>query len=163
MTELTLTWSDVEAASRVLIATATHRAKRGEPLWTPTGLTPERLSRHYPAQGWRVAWQGGQAVATYVLLDADTLFWPDDLPGVARYLHKLGVHPDAQGQGLSARMLEDAVQQTHRKKCSWLRLDTAANRPKLRALYENAGFRRVDEVEVKGLRVVRYELPIMSG
>lgn len=145
MTELTLTWSDVEAASRVLIATATHRAKRGEPLWTPTGLTPERLSRHYPAQGWRVAWQGGQAVATYVLLDADTLFWPDDLPGVARYLHKLGVHPDAQGQGLSARMLEDAVQQTHRKNvhgCGWIPRPTAPNSARYTRMRASGGWTR---------------------
>lgn len=160
MTELTFTSADVEAASRVLIASATHRAERGEPLWPPGSLTPERLSRHYPPQGWRVAWQGGQAVAACVLLDADLLFWPDDSPGEARYLHKLGVHPGAQGQGLAARMLEDAARETREAGCSWLRLDTAADRPKLRALYEGAGFRAVDEVEVKGFRVVRYEMPV---
>ena len=163
MTGLTLTSGDVEAASRVLIATATHRAERGEPLWPPSNLTPERLSKHYLPQGWRVAWQGGQAVAAYVLLDTDALFWPLDSPGEARYLHKLGVHPDAQAQGLAARLLEDAVRETRSAGCRWPRLDTAADRPKLRALYSGAGFRAVDEVEVHGFRVVRYELPVTSG
>lgn len=160
MTDLTFTSGPVEAASRVLIATATRLTERGQALWPPDRLTPEILSAQYPAQGWRVAWREEQPVGTYVLLDRDPLFWPGDPPGEARYLHKLGVHPDVQGQGLARLLLEEAARQTREEGASFLRLDTAADRPRLRALYESAGFRPVDEVEVQGLRVVRYELPV---
>lgn len=161
MEHLTYTQGDLAAASGILTATASRLAERGEPLWPLASLTPERLLRHYPAEGWRVAWQGGQAVGTFVLLPADPLFWPEDPLGEALYLHKLGVHPEAQGQNLSRLLLAEAARETRETGHSFLRLDTAANRPKLRALYEAAGFRRVDEREVKGFRVVRYELPLL--
>ncbi|GAA5512980.1 hypothetical protein Dcar01_01704 [Deinococcus carri] len=163
MVGLTYTRGDLAAASAVLTATASRLAERGEALWPLASLTPERLAQHYPAEGWRVAWQGGQAVGTFVLLDRDALFWPEDPPGEALYLHKLGIHPDAQGQGLAHRLLTEAARETREAGCAFLRLDTAASRPKLRALYESAGFRAVDEREVKGFRVVRYELPVADS
>ena len=158
--DLTFTRGDLGAASAVLTATAAQLLERGEPLWPLPSLTPERLTRHYPPQGWRVAWQRGEAVGTYVLLEADPLFWPDDPPGQARYLHKLGIHPAAQGRGLAHALLAEAARETREAGGAFLRLDTAATRPKLRALYESAGFRAVDEVTVKGFRVVRYELGV---
>jgi GNAT superfamily N-acetyltransferase len=160
MTQLTFTRGDIEAASGVLTATAARLIERGEALWPLPGLTPERLLRHYPLEGWRVAWRDGQAVGTFALLGTDPLFWPDAPPGEARYLHKLGVHPAAQGQGLARLLLAGAAQETRETGRPFLRLDTAANRPNLRALYEAAGFRAVDEREVKGFHVVRYEQPL---
>lgn len=160
MEALTFTRGDLEAASGVLTATATRLAERGELLWPLPSLTPERLLRHYPPESWRVAWRGEQAVGTFALLDADPLFWPEDPPGEARYLHKLGVHPDAQGQRLAHRLLDEAARETREAGCAFLRLDTAAARPKLRALYESGGFRAVDERTVKGFFVVRYELAL---
>lgn len=158
MAGLSFTRGDIGAASGVLTATAARLTQRGEPLWPLPGLTPERLLRHYPLEAWRVAWRGGQAVGTFALLETDALFWPDDPPGEALYLHKLGVHPAAQGQGLARLLLDEAAGETRQTGRAFLRLDTAANRPKLRALYEAAGFRAVDEREVKGFVVVRYEL-----
>lgn len=157
---LTFTRGDLAAASAVLIASASALVERGEALWPPSSLRPERLLRQYPREGWRVAWRAGQAVGAYVLLDADPLFWPEAPHGEALYLHKLGVHPAAQGQGLAHRLLAEAVRETREAGRPFLRLDTAATRPKLRTLYEAAGFRGVDEREVGGFRVVRYELPL---
>jgi GNAT superfamily N-acetyltransferase len=163
MPELTFTSGDVAAASQVLIASAEALAARGEPLWPPASLTPERLARHYPPEGWRVAWPGGagtgaEAVGCYVLLDRDPLFWPDDPPGEALYLHKLAVRPAAQGQGLAGALLGDAAAQARAAGRGWLRLDTASDRPKLRALYIGAGFVAVDEVQVGAYHVVRFGL-----
>lgn len=157
MEDLTLTRGDVGAASAVLTATAARLADRGEPLWPLPSLTLERLTRHYPAGTWRVAWRGDAPVGTYALLTADPLFWPEAAPDEAWYLHKLGVHPDAQGQGLAPVLLREAAQECGEAGVPLLRLDTAATRPKLRALYEAAGFRAVDEREVRGFAVVRYE------
>lgn len=160
MTDLTFTQGDVETASRVLTASAARLAALGMPLWPVSSLTPERLTRQYPAHSWRVAWRDGVAVGTFTLLPEDPLFWPEAAPGEAFYLHKLGVHPEAQGRGLSALLLEDAVRETREAGVPLLRLDTAAGLPKLRALYEAAGFRAVDERHVRGFHVVRYELSV---
>lgn len=157
MASLTFTRGDLETASGVLTDAATRLLERGEALWPLPSLTPERLLRHYPLESWRVAWRGAQAVGAFALLGADPLFWPEDPPGEARYLHKLGVHPDAQGGRLAHRLLDEAARETREAGGAFLRLDTAAERPKLRALYESAGFRAVDERTVKGFFVVRYE------
>ncbi len=155
---LTFTSGDPQAASRVLVASAQALAGRGEALWPPESLTPERLARHYPPAGWRVAWHAGAAVGCSVLLERDPLFWPDDPPGEALYLHRLAVHPAAQGQGLAGLLLADAAAQARAAGRSWLRLDTASDRSKLRALYLGAGFVPGDEVQVGAYHVVRFEL-----
>ncbi|MFC4639585.1 GNAT family N-acetyltransferase [Deinococcus hohokamensis] len=149
---------DVAAASRVLTASAVDRAERGEELWPPASLSPERLGRYYPPAGWTVAWRGEEAVGCFVLLDEDPLFWPEAAPGEATYLHKLAVHPHAQGQGLAGVLLREAARQTLQGGRQRLRLDTAAARPRLRAIYERFGFRHVDDQLVKTWAVSRYEL-----
>jgi GNAT superfamily N-acetyltransferase len=160
MSGVTLTTGDDVAASGVLIAAALHLKTRGEPLWPESSLTPGRLGRHYPPGGWRVAWRGDVALACLCLLDTDPLFWPDDPPDEALYLHKLAVHPDAQGQGLSALLLREAVLETLRRGRPWLKLDTATARPKLRAIYEDFGFQTVGQRDVKGFDVTLYRLPV---
>lgn len=160
MNALTLTSGDVQTASQILMASAAALAARGQPLWPPQSLTPERLARHYPDAGWRVAWQDGQAVGTYVLLDKDDLFWPDDTPGTALYLHKLAVHPAAQGGGLARLLLGEAVAETRRVGAPFLRLDTASDRAKLRALYDGFGFQTVGERQVGAYHVVLYSLMV---
>ncbi len=159
MSGVTLTSGDADAASGVLIAAALQLKARGEPLWPESSLTPQRLARHYPPDGWRVAWRGGTPLACLCLLDTDPLFWPDDAPGEALYLHKLAVHPAAQGQGLSALLLREAVRETGERGRPWLRLDTATARPKLRALYETFGFQDMGQRTVKGFDVTLYQFP----
>lgn len=156
---LVLTKGDDKAASGVLIAAALHLKARGEPLWPESSLTPERLARYYPQGGWRVAWRGGVAVGCLCLLDMDPLFWPEDRPGEALYLHKLAVHPDARGQGLSALLLQAAARETAQRGRPWLKLDTATARPKVRALYEDFGFQDAGQRTVKGFDVTLYRLP----
>lgn len=160
MTRLEITRGHVEAASAVLIAAATALEARGEPLWQSASLTPERLLRHYPAGSWRVALQDDRPVACLSLHDADPLFWPDDAPGTALYLHKLAVHPDAQGQGLSGWMLDRAAHEVRERGLSALKLDAMTSRPKLRALYETYGFDRVGERRVLDFDVTLYSLHI---
>lgn len=159
MSGVTLTCGDDLAASGVLIAAALHLKARGEPLWPESSLTPERLARHYPQQGWRVIWRGDVAVACLCLLESDPLFWPDDAAGEALYLHKLAVHPEARGQGWSALLLQEAVCEAAERGRTWLKLDTATARPKLRAIYEDFGFQSVGQRTIKGFDVTLYRLP----
>ncbi|MVN85504.1 GNAT family N-acetyltransferase [Deinococcus sp. HMF7620] len=163
MTPLTFTTGDLHAASGVLQASAAQLQARGRPLWPPESLTPERLAQHYPPHTWRVAWRGPQAAGTFCLLESDPPFWPDDPPGEALYLHKLAVHPEAQGGGLGAALLREAVTQTRAAGRPWLKLDTAADRPALQALYETFGFERCGQRRVFEFEVVLYRLAVVGN
>ncbi|CAM3427115.1 N-acetyltransferase domain-containing protein [Deinococcus saxicola] len=159
LSELVFTEGDSAAASSVLIAAALCLKARGEPLWPESSLTPERLARHYPQEGWRVIWRGDVAIGCLCLLESDPLFWPDDSAGEALYLHKLAVHPEGRGQGLSALLLQEAVREAAERGRPWLKLDTATARPRLRAIYEDFGFQSVGQRTVKGFDVTLYQLP----
>lgn len=151
---------ELEVASCILLATAEQLQVRGQALWPLASLTPERLLRYYPQDTWRVGYLDGQAVGTYNLLEADRWFWPDDPPGQARYLHKLGVHPAWQGRGLAHRLLSEAEAECRVLGLEYLKLDTALDRPQLQHLYESYGFARAGEAQYKATRVIRYLLPL---
>lgn len=141
----------------VLRASALACEARGLPMWPLDSLTTERLSMQYPgAQGW-LGTLDDQAVAAMLLVPKDPQFWPDDPPGEALYLHKLAVHPGWQGRGLSTPMIQAAAQATRAAGRPWLRLDTAAERPKLRDIYERQGFVLVREGRMDGWPAAWYE------
>ena len=131
--------AEVPLCADILAATARDRQRRGEPLWPPSALTAEALARQYPPEAFASAgWHSGGGHHDSAGSDPD--FWPDAAPGEALYLHKLGVRPEFQGQKLARRMLEAALSEAGSSGCSFLRLDTAWDRPKLRAIYDAFGF-----------------------
>jgi GNAT superfamily N-acetyltransferase len=79
----------------------------------------------------------------------------------ALYVHRLAVLRSEAGKGWSRRLLDWSAQEARRRGRSYLRLDTEL-RPKLIALYESAGFVRVDKepISVGTHRVVRFERPV---
>ena len=126
-----------------------------------TGFADHRAAEH-PVSGAqsRLGTLNDQAVAAILLVPGDPQFWPDDPPGEALYLHKLAVHPGRQGRGLSTPMIRAAVQATRAAERPWLRLDTDAERPKLRSLYERQGFLLVREGHMDGWPAAWYELRV---
>lgn len=147
----------------VLHATAQHCIGAGRPMWPVESLSTERLERQYPGAQGHLGWLKRQAVATMILMDRDHDFWPGDPGGEALYLHKLTVHPDWQGQQLGAQMVRAAAGHARAAGRSWLRLDTAADRPKLRALYEKLGFVCVREGRVHDWPAAWYELDLREA
>jgi GNAT superfamily N-acetyltransferase len=127
----------------IMHATALHCIEAGKPMWPVEALTQARLEQQYPAGQGYIGWLDDQAVATMILLPRDEEFWPGKPASEALYLHKLAVHPDWQKQNLSAQMIRAAVLETQAAGREFLRLDTAAERTKLRAIYEGLGFHTV--------------------
>lgn len=143
--------------TRVLQAAAQELGGRGEPLWPLETLEPAALQAAYPQAEMYVGFQDGEATAGIILLTDDPLFWPDVRPGESLFRHKLAVVPAFQGSGVASAMLSfaRARARTHGKR--YLRLDFAAERPKLRAFYERHGFRRSGERTVEGFDAALYE------
>lgn len=144
----------------ILRASALDCEARGRPMWPQEALTEDQLSRQYPGAAGHLGWLGDQPVAAMLLVPADLDYWPNDPAGEALYLHKLAVDPGGQGHGLGVQMIGAAIQATRAAGRPWLRLDTAAERPKLRALYEGQGFRLVREGQHGGWRAAWYELRV---
>jgi GNAT superfamily N-acetyltransferase len=131
---------------------------KGEPLWGPNETSYDELVQITQAGELITGRIGGELAACMYLHNEDKLFWPHDPPREAFYIHRLAVARKYAGRGCSHAMLAWAVEETRRERRSYLRLDCEP-RPKLLALYRNAGFMRVDEkpIEVIGHFVVRHE------
>lgn len=143
--------------TQVLQAAARALEKRGEPLWPLETLEPAALRAAYPEAERYIGFQGGEAVAGMIALADDPLFWPDVRAGESLFLHKLAVIPAFQGSGVAAAMLAFAAARARTLQKRYLRLDCAAERPKLCAFYERHGFRWIGECTVEGFEAALYE------
>jgi GNAT superfamily N-acetyltransferase len=127
----------------------------GQPMWSRGTVEVPRLLGRHPLAGWRTAWCRDELVAVLALDASDPSCWPDAPDGEARYLHKLAVTLAARGAG--GEVLEAAAHETSSAGCRVLRLDCAADRPRLRAFYERHGFVAVDEIMLGPYPTARYE------
>ena len=92
----------------------------------------------------------------------DQLFWPDIDGSDSAFVHRLAVRRSHAGQGVSTALLQWAVDRARALGKRYLRLDCDADRPRLRALYEQFGFRLHSHRQVGAYYVSRYELQILQ-
>lgn len=90
----------------------------------------------------------------------DPLFWPEDRRGEALYLHRLAVRRRYAGGAVSKALLGSAVNEAKTSGRKYVRLDTVADRPKLRAVYERFGFALHSYRNVGPYYVARYQLRV---
>lgn len=138
-------------------------ARFGRPIWPIDSFT---ITEHevLASAGEQVGgFEDSEMVACMRLQRRDDIFWPDDPPGEALYLHKLAVRRTASGKGWTARMVEWAVNECRKENARALRLDTVAE-SKLPAYYESLGFGLVDKppMLVDEVYIVRLQLLIDS-
>lgn len=158
-----VTDAEVALFSDVLTRVSKHLRATDRPMWPPEHCTPEALARFFTTDELRLGWWDGEPVATLVLQREDPWVWPEARPGEALYVHRLSVAPGFTGRGLAARLLDHAVRETRGAGRPFLRLDTGADRPKLRALYEGYGFRFVEEKPRTHYVAAKYELALGAG
>jgi GNAT superfamily N-acetyltransferase len=152
------TVDDVGQADVLIREAADWLIQKGEPLWGPNETSYEELVR--------VAREGelvlgrihGETVACMFLHNEDRLFWPQVALGEAFYIHRLAVKRNYAGRGFAQGMLDWAVREARAKGRAFLRLDCEP-RAKLLALYESAGYVRIDPspIQVGEHFVVRHE------
>ena len=143
--------------SEVLQLAARALEERGQPLWLQSELTPDALQKAYPDAEMVLGYWDDEVVAGMVLVAEDLTFWPDTPAGESLFVHKLAVIPKAQGKGMAVQMLAFALDRAHERGKRYLRLDTAAERPKVRAFYEKCGFVYVGECSVGQFDAALYE------
>lgn len=135
---------DPELGASVIQAAALALRERGIPLWVGVDLTPVSLC---PRDGDTIitGFIGDTAVAAMVFSDWDPEFWPECPKGSSTFVHKLAVLPPFQKQGIGLEMLAYAATLSRANGITHTRLDCAADRPKLCAVYESAGYLKISE------------------
>ncbi|MBB6053252.1 GNAT family N-acetyltransferase [Armatimonas rosea] len=152
------TVDEAPLAAAILLEVSEWLVAIGQKNWEPEWFTPESMVPNAERGELWLAWDGSDPVGTMLVAATDEDFWPEDAPGAALYVHRVAVARRAAGRGVSQALLRQAEAETVAAGVPYLKLDCRADRPKLRALYEAAGFQRVDERTVFGwLHVVRYE------
>jgi GNAT superfamily N-acetyltransferase len=153
------TLNDLEVASSILIEAAIWLAQTGEMRWRPEQFSPDLLEPLVHSSELFLAFRGDEAVGTMYLQLEDQVFWSDVPMGESLFIHKLAVGLEARGTGVSQALIEFAKLEVQCRGRKFLRLD-CRNNPKIRALYENAGFELRDIGEFFKTIFCRYEITV---
>jgi protein-tyrosine phosphatase len=117
---------------------------RGIRQWEPGAFPRDRLIACIERGEAHLVRLDGEQVGMAIVQEADEYTWgarPDD----ALYLHGLRVLRAYAGRGVGRAILRWAEEQVMSRGRIFLRLDCMADNIKLRAYYEDAGFRHVGE------------------
>jgi ribosomal protein S18 acetylase RimI-like enzyme len=147
--------ADTYAVSAVLQSAARRLIARGDGMWTLASLAPDCIRPDITC--YRIAIVGGVPAGVVKVQTSDLRFWPEMTQGDSLFIHRLAVAPSFAGQGHARALLDDVNSEARLKGMRFVRLDCAADRPKLRRVYEQAGFRNHSDVHVEGHALSRYE------
>jgi len=151
---------EVDLVSDILCEAAKWLTEKGEPLWKAGELAAEKLSVDVSNGMFYIAWVGNDAAGVFKFQSEDKLFWPDVPDGESCFIHRVAVRRDHAGKGISSAMIDYAKAATEVLGRRFLRLDTDATRPKLRAVYEQQGFMFHSTRQVGPYFVARYEIEV---
>ena len=127
------------AALRILLEAAGWGAARGTHIWTDAELRAIDYAAAAAAGELALGYEGSDAAATMLLQSGDPIYWPEDPPGRALYIHKVAVRRAYAGRDWLSRLIAFAVDEARVRKISLLRMDTIL-RPQLQSMYERHGF-----------------------
>jgi GNAT superfamily N-acetyltransferase len=153
---------DADSVSGVLREAANWLESKGWPLWQLNELSPSGIASDVNAGQYYIAECDGKSAGVVRFQLEDPLFWPDVAEGQSAFIHRLAIQRQFAGQGVSGALLKWAVGKTKSLERDFLRLDCAADRSRLRAVYERFGFRHHSDRQVGPYLVARYEYPVKA-
>ena len=151
---------EVDLVSDILCEADKWLTEKGEPLWRTGELAAEQLSADVSNGMFYIAWVGTDSAGVFKFQTEDKLFWPDVPDGESCFIHRVAVRRNHAGKGISSAMIDYAKAATEAMGRQFLRLDTEATRPKLRAVYEKQGFKFHSTRHVGSYFVARYEIEV---
>lgn len=154
------TAADVDAVAGILREAAAWLDGTGKSMWQADELQDDLVAREIGS--YFLAEVEGEDAGTLKFQLDDPLFWPDIPRGESAFVHRLALRRKYAGSGLSSEMLQWAVQQARALHKRFLRLDCAADRSRLRAIYENFGFKQHSDRQVGPFLVARYKYPLAA-
>ena len=153
--------SDDAAVIREILEDASRFADTRMPgvvMWDTGELAPGHIASEIRGGLFFVAETDGEAAGVIRFQLDDELFWPDlENPAESAFIHRLAIRRKFAGQGISTALLQWAVDRARTLGKRYLRLDCDDDRLKLKALYEQFGFRLHSHRQVGPYYVARYE------
>lgn len=153
--------SDLHVIADVLREAAAWLASKGMPMWRGETLALKNLAADI--QNFYVAYEEDRPTGVVMLKTVDLEFWPDITKGESLFLHRLAIRRTFCGGKTSGMLLDFARAEAARMGMRYVRLDCAADRPKLRKIYEDYGFRHHSDRVVGSFAVARYEYILTSN
>jgi GNAT superfamily N-acetyltransferase len=141
---MTITSRETNIAIGIMREAAQWLADTGKPLWKPEELTKNDLLMGITEDDIYIGREHDIPAAAMILRWHDPHFWPQIGPNQSGFIHKLSVRRAFAGRGLAAEMITFAEAECKRRNIGWLRLDCAADRPRLLQLYKGLGFIQTD-------------------
>ncbi len=157
-----VTINEMGSAIQILLDATTWLEGTGEMRWNKNQFTRENLTPLVQTGELHLVFRGNIAVGTMYLQLEDQIFWSDVPAAESLFIHKLAVAQEARGTGVALAMIEFAKLEVLRRKRKYLRLD-CRDQPKIRAIYENAGFKLRDIGEFVGSVFCRYEIDLQKN
>ena len=130
---------DAEVLHALREAAARGLVERGIRQWLPGEVDVRTVREQIEAGEWFLQRRDGRVVAALRFLWSDSLFWgvqPDD----AAYVHGLVIDRRHVGEALGAGALRWAAERALAAGRRYLRLDHAADNPRLARYYRELGF-----------------------
>lgn len=131
----------------------------GKPMWKKSAVHDPGFLSSIDPDSVVLLKRDSEIAAGMILQWFDPVFWPDSSPDEAGYIHKLCVRRSFAGRHLSTLMIDYAKACCLERQVPLLRLDTDANRPALRSLYERNGFELAGYLE-RGKTYCLYEMRV---
>jgi len=149
-----------EAADAVAIIreAAAWAAARGIAVWAAHEIRTEAFEEAAREAELVLGFADAIPAATMLLQTEDPVYWPNEAPASALYLHKIAIRRAFAGQAWLSRLVDFAAKSAANRGIPRLRLDTML-RPKMQSMYERHGFRRLAEepLVIAGRQMIRME------
>ena len=141
---------DLDSIMALCQAVTKDMLARGIDQWDAKYPTRDIFAKDIEARTMHVLWQGTEMLGVIVLNqeqepEYETINWQIQNHSMG-VIHRLMVHPKAQGQGFATQLLDFAENLAKRSGFGAIRLDVFSENPVAVRLYEKRGYRRAGSV-----------------
>jgi GNAT superfamily N-acetyltransferase len=154
------TLEDRSTVSEILTEAAEWLNRKNMPLWEQEHIALSVIERDIEQGLFYIAFCEGVAAGVVIFQTEDLVFWPDIIQEDSAFLHRLAVRRSFAGGAVSRQIFQWAIEYSLELGRHFLRLDCVADRPRLRSVYENFGFKHHSDRQVGAYFVARYEYEI---
>lgn len=151
---------DLSTVSSILSEAALWLKQKNMVLWEDKDTTPESIYQDVELGLFYIAFYEDAAAGVVKFQTEDLVFWSDIPQESSAFIHRLAVRRSFAGGSVSTALMQWAVKQSRDLGKQFLRLDCAADRLRLRMVYENFEFQCHSDWQVGPYFVARYDYKI---
>jgi GNAT superfamily N-acetyltransferase len=154
------TLEDLPTVSAILSEASAWLDLQNMSLWQQEHISRSVIQQDIKLGLFYIAFCEGIAAGVVKFQTEDLEHWPDINQADSAFLHRLAVRRSFAGGTVSMQIFQWAIEHSRDLGRQFLRLDCVADRPRLRLVYENFGFKHHSDRQVGSRFVARYEYEI---